>query len=207
MVILRAQTELKMGAGQEASAPTSILWFDSTTPETDVDEIFAAITDAYNSVSGDLSGQVDNADHRVRIYDMSDPEPRAPIFDDTFSLVEAPSGSSLPPQCSMVISFQGVRVSGVQQARRRGRVYIGPLDVSSVGTTGLLTSTCVGHGINWAQDMLTASLDATTWNWVVWSRVNESATVITNGWIDNRVDTQRRRSADATSRTLWAPAP
>jgi hypothetical protein len=39
--------------------------------------------------------------------------------------------------------------------------------------------------------------------WGVHSRKNNNINAVTNGWIDNEFDTQRRRRILATARTLW----
>jgi len=205
--ILRAQVNLRVTTSFEDAAPTNTLWFSSDTPEADVVDIAAAIKAAYDNLGTELGPAVFQDDHHLRIYDMSDPEPRVPIYDELWDLAFEPGGSALPGQCCIVVSFQGPRVSGEEQRRRRGRTYLGPLRTSVIDAEGVLTSTAINSSISWAQDLLTASLDSTTWEWIVWSRVNDSGTAVTNGWVDNSVDIQRRRQLGATVRQLWEAAP
>lgn len=141
--------------------------------------------------------------HVWKIYDRADPEPRAPTLMGTFSFASAPTGNPAPPEVSICLSFQAPQVSGVPQARQRGRVYLGPLDASIIDASGRPAVSTLTTARNAAITLLAASVAAATWDWVVWSTVNGSAAGITNGWLDDEFDTQRRRGRLATTRYVF----
>lgn len=142
--------------------------------------------------------------HTLRLYDLADPEPRAPYYTGSWSFATAPSGTSAPPECAMVVSFQGERISGQDQKRRRGRMYMGPLDASTVGSglfSGGDVSSVATNVKSLCDDLETANI-----TFGVYSRVDNLLVTVANGWVDNNVDIQRRRGLAATSRTTWAKA-
>lgn len=139
--------------------------------------------------------------HTLRIYDLADPEPRAPIYDGTWSFSGAPGGAAAPPELCIVTSFQATRESGVLQSRRRGRLYLGPLKASVVDV-GRISPTDQGT-IATATKGLVDNLYASGADFAVYSRVESAAFAVTNGWVDNAVDVQRRRGLTSTARTTW----
>lgn len=142
----------------------------------------------------------------IRHYDLGDAEPRVPIGSSTIALT-IPGTSNIPEEVALCLSFQGAKTSGVNQARRRGRLYLGPfsngiLGASSAGNRPLASAvTAIVAG---AQSLLTASVGSTTPKWAVYSPSNASAVEVRNGWVDNAFDTQRRRGIDPTSRTTFS---
>jgi len=162
---------------------------------------FDALEDFYlafdTHLSASLTGGV-----VIKAYDRSDPEPRVPVLTDTWSL--GVGTDHMPSEVALVVSFQGVSVSGLPQARRRGRVFLGPFATSILdASTGRPDSTALSLLDTAASNLLTASGLASGWNWTVWSTVNGSNTEVDNGWIDNSFDTIRSRGIAASSRTLF----
>lgn len=138
----------------------------------------------------------------IKCYDRSDPEPRVPVLTDTWSL--GVGTDHMPAEIALVVSFQGVQVSGLPQARRRGRVFLGPFATSILDdSTGRPDSTAMSLLDTAASNLLVASGLASGWNWTVWSTTNGSNTEVDNGWIDNSFDTIRARGIAASSRTLF----
>lgn len=139
----------------------------------------------------------------LRLYDLSDPEPRQPFAG--YAMTLTPGTSNLPSEVSLCMSFQGDPTSGQPQARRRGRVYIGPLsDDALASATGRPAELFVTALVNAGQALLDASQASATWDWIVWSPTAASQFVVTNGWVDNEFDTQRRRGLRATGRSTFA---
>lgn len=149
----------------------------------------------YNSCRPDFSSLVRQNVHGYKVYDMADAVPRAPKIDSSFNLAVAPTGNPLPPEVAVCVSFQGVRQSGASQARRRGRIYLPFLNTSAIGADGRPTSTTLDRIRNAADVLVTASkTGSATWNWVVRSEAGGGAVVsVSDGWVDNEWDTQRRR--------------
>lgn len=168
----------------------------------------SAVSDFYRSLSTYYPNTVRQNGHTVKIYDWSDPEPRVPRQTATFNFTSVPSGISLPPEVAKCLSFQGVAASGVPQARRRGRIYLGPFNTGSQqstgGDAGRPSGTFTTAMANAADTLLTASKVSSTWFWIVYSRVSNSGVEVENGWVDNEWDTQRSRGRPATSRTVFS---
>lgn len=175
----------------------------SAVDDTDLPSIATAVITAYNGFRPNYAGIVRQNNHTIKFYDRSDPTPRAPRYEETWNFAAAPSGNALPTECSLCVSFQANQVSGIPQARRRGRVFMGPLNSNLNAATGRPTAGLVTAGVTFGSSILASSVAAADWEWVVWSTVNNAPYIITNGWVDDEFDTQRSRGRDATARTVW----
>lgn len=163
-----------------------------------------AIEDFYQNLITYFSVSIAQNGHDLVVYAMDDPEPRAPVLDTSFNLASAPTGTSLPAEVALCLSFQADRVSGISQARRRGRLYFGPWDTTALGTDQRPSPALVTTLSNAATAFLAQSVTDTDWLWVVYSTVLDDISYVSNGWIDNAFDTQRRRGLEYTARTLWS---
>lgn len=148
---------------------------------------------------------------RLKIYDQDEPAPRVPVYDAPLGLTADAAPNTLPHEVAICLSYQAERESGQNQARRRGRVYLGPFASAANNTsdgrpaTALVTALGVA-----ARALLVASNSAPNSQWVVWSRTAPSpanTSAVDNGWIDNAFDTQRRRGMVASSRTVFNALP
>lgn len=151
-----------------------------------------------------LATTIDHTQCRIKTYDLSDPLPRVPL-DDRILPLSSVGGSAIPAEVSVVLSYQADLVSGELQARRRGRIFIGPLSdgFGSLDTGGFRPIAAVRTSLGAAAARLAGRSDEDTLAWVVYSRVNGTAALITRGWVDNAWDTQRRRGEGATIRSTW----
>lgn len=180
----------------------------ATMNQTEQDDWAQLLDDFYNdvftgnNVMGFLSSQI-SGDYTIKVYDLTDPEPRAPT--STYTGAWGGIGiTAMPSEVSCCLSYQAAAISGVPQARRRGRLFIGPLaQTAQSGTTvprpatGLIATLCE------TADSFRVAAVALGLPWVVHSRVLGTGANVTNGWVDNAFDTQRRRGEAATARTLW----
>lgn len=175
----------------------------------DIDNIRDIIKDFYTK---DWSGSGKVADFfskelsdtaLIKYYNMGDPKPRVPIRTDTFTLGRPPSGNALPSECALVFSFQAERESGQNQARRRNRIYLGPLNTGAADSNGRPSSSFMALLAVAGSETLQASNASITWQWRVYSPTTGNTHLVDNGWIDNAFDTQRRRGVAPTTRTLW----
>lgn len=151
-----------------------------------------------NAISSIFPEQVAATGHLFRIYDLADPEPRAPVHDSTWDFSSTPTGESLPSEIALCISFKADPESGVEPARRRGRLYFGPLDVngnSDNRPTGFGLQGLVDAFVDFQED-----LDLNSVQFGVWSRVDSTFYRTPNVWTDNAWDVQRRRGTAATER-------
>lgn len=177
----------------------------------DAPALFDLLEQFYHDIDTYLAAQY-GPDCVLTFYDMSQPEPRVPIYEDTATLLMG-SGQSLPAEVALCMSYQGDRVAGANQARRRGRLYFGPLDGDYNTTVNFVTrpTSSIITGIRDAGLALMTASAAAGFTWSVYSptifastgELNAAYTEITNGWVDNSFDTQRRRGPDSTTRTTW----
>lgn len=139
-----------------------------------------------------------------RFYDMGDPEPRTPVY-TSFSNLSGAGAAPLPNEVALVLSFHADFESGVPPARRRGRIYFGFWGENNNDPTGRPDSFVVDAVKEFGQNLLDASVAATTWKWVQHSTVDNSFNIVAGGFVDNEWDTQRRRGRRRTSRVTFAP--
>jgi len=154
----------------------------------------------------------------------------SPFQTDTFQLQPDATDIELPNQVAMVISMHADLSSVVElgaastlptdeaaqdegapathtgvphpRARRRGRIYFGPLDQQAKTNAGDPSSNFIADLASAAGTLLGDSV-SNGWQLGVWSRRNASVVAVTGGWVDDRFDTQRRRLEGPTSRTTW----
>lgn len=140
----------------------------------------------------------------TKVYDLSDAEPRVPMFEDNGSF--AVGGTDpMPSEIAVCLSFQGNATSGGNQARRRGRIYLGPLDVSaSDAQIPPRPSPALIESMRAAANNVLLPSNGNDPEWCVYSRVDDIGRPVTNGWIDNAFDVQRRRGERANDRTLFS---
>ena len=69
-------------------------------------------------------------DATVTLYDMRDPKPRIPRLVHPFTMGTR-STSTLPGEVASCLSFQAAAEAGQPAARRRGRIYLGPLGTNT----------------------------------------------------------------------------
>lgn len=181
---------------------------------TELDQIDTSLQAVWNFSSGvandELRGYIGDLVSRVADactidhYDLDDPEPRVPIRTTTWTLGAADSASTAPPEVALCLSFQANPSSGIPQARRRGRVYLGPWNTNVLSSTGRPTSglqNAVAAAGNFLHDTLQGAVPV---RWCVYSRVGDAMAEVTNGWCDNEWDTQRSRGRKATSRVTFS---
>lgn len=197
---------------QSVMYPTTNLLRDATVNTFHVDTVsgppdFAALSLAWETF---MSGQralfadsVRQFDHVLKVYNLADPEPRAPVYEDTWSFSEALVGEMLPPEVALCISFEGGRVSGEDQARKRGRIYLGPFDIQY--TVDGRPNPDVCSDLVAAFSTFIESLNAAGFYFVVYSRANAATVAVERVWVDEEWDTQRRRGRESTgsATTAW----
>lgn len=214
MSILKVQCTIGRDSAVPADAITNTWSFHTTaSPEApaDIDAIITALQTFYQAIDGVLFAAETANLLNYKVYRLSDPKPRAPVREGSFALVPSVS-VGIPEEVAIVLSFQGAKQSGLPQARRRGRVYIGPLPTGSTIFATVNNRIRVVAGArdvlkNAAEALLLASDAAANWTWVVVSSVGGDnvflETPVTNGWVDDAFDIQRRRGPAPTARTTF----
>jgi hypothetical protein len=207
MTILRAQVALQGKLGLPKQQFMNTLHFDvpGIDPAGEAALIDPVLQAFYKD--GANGNQVAQNDHPIRYYDLDDPEPRVPVLETLMDLPAAPNVEGYPSEVALACSYSGAVISGANMARRRGRFYFGPLK----NTSGDLVGNVIRPVDNLVaclvanMEALEADIDAlgAGFRWVVYSPTSNSSTPVTNGWVDNAFDTQRRRGEDATARVTW----
>lgn len=157
----------------------------------------------YQAVDTWMSSALDPSKATYKVYDMLDDEPRAPVLEGAFTGLSF-GAQAFPPELAICVSFQGTRLSGQPQARRRGRVYIGPISsVWASSSSPVIATEVVEDFASAAQSLAVAAEASTTYAWCVYSKADEDLVPVTNGWVDNAFDIQRRRGLTASVREAW----
>lgn len=98
------------------------------------------------------------------------------------------------------MSYEGEKVSGQKQARRRNRVYLGPFRGAVLGLDGRPTPTLVTNVKNAGAGLKAASDASVNWEWVVYSNTDKQIMAPKHLWVDDAWDTQRRRGLSPSRR-------
>lgn len=192
----------QVGAGTLAALSTAIKAYWSATP--------AAAT---YPLSHFMAGIGDTAGASVKMYDLDDPLPRAPVYSETYTPGGFGSGASknLPSEVALCLSYSAGPASGLPIARRRGRMYIGPFCEFALGSSGIsfdsrpnddLKMTIVESALELADTAAGNGYD-----WSVFSPTNNEAVSILTCWCNDAWDIQRRRGAAPSSRYSGVVAP
>jgi len=170
----------------------------------DLDDYTDCFKDAYDEFASYLAYPIAQNGHEIKWYDLSiTSPPNYPLQINTWNLATNPSAAGLPSEVALCLSFQGEKVSGFPQNRRRGRVYIGPIK-DSANSGGRPTSATLTDFANTAttlcSDLKAVGNPALL---SVWSHLDGASVEVHDGWIDDAWDTQRRRGVARTTRTTW----
>jgi hypothetical protein len=173
----------------------------------------AAVTDFYNGlgtganlqnskIGSYLSAWVQRS-AELRVYNMADEKPRVPtIVPITLPAVAGAGG--LPEEVALTVTLKG---NPPDTARRRGRIYVGPLITGAMldATASIPARPAaifITDLVKAASRLTTATALALRWS-IRSSMPEENYVVINGGYIDNAFDTQRRRGPDPSLRTLF----
>lgn len=200
-----------MDSAVSRDASVNTFWFLSDgvpDPDTDAAGLGVALENFYDDahalsteIRSFLSSDVDPTNAEVKVYAMDDPSPRMPRYVNS-GWCHGVGGTTLPHQVSVCLSYQAERVSGLDQARRRGRIYVGPLSQASI-TAGGVPSASFINSLQQAAIYL-AGLGTPPYGWVVHSAAGGGGTApVSNGWVDSSPDVQRRRKVASAVRSAW----
>lgn len=139
----------------------------------------------------------------VKTYDLATPKPRVPaVYPFTLGQADAATSAELPAEVALCASFYATQ----NLKRQRGRVYLGPWSTGytaddTVQVERAIPTTALMNAVAGSLKRLITKPD-TGPRLAVYSEMDGQARIVTNGWVDNAWDTQRRRGQDATLRTL-----
>lgn len=135
-----------------------------------------------------------------------------------FTPTAGATSAAFPEGIAAVLSFRANYLtdpefgSGTRpRARDRGRIYFGPLDASVIHkepTTNRaqFSSAFLTDLQHYMESLVSFTLPTSgnTYSWMVWSRKNAATKTVTQGWLDDRPDYQRRRVDPSGVRTSFS---
>lgn len=196
-----------------ADVAVNNLYFSSGSPTpatAEMDRILTVINSAWGALEDFRAGILKaTAGMTVKIYDVTAPPHSSPLrIGGPYNMGAPESPTNMPLEVAGVISFQGAVTAGTNPARRRGRNYIGPLntaalDAGSASTMPKLTTGFIAGLLDYAEQLEAVNIGAGACTWCVYSKTDNAMVPVTNGWVDDAFDTQRRRGNDTTARTLF----
>lgn len=180
----------------------------------DADDVAGRLIAFYQAIDGVLFSPLMGSPATIKVYDLTDPEPRVPGYMTTFTITPS-AGTPLPPEIACVLSMRGAVVSGANIARRTGRIYLGACRAEAMATTANRTtfsSSTRTTIVNAADSLATgpdpgdgrlAVFSPTTAGAPPWSEAELDAAFedVVTVWVDDMPDVQRSRGHDATART------
>lgn len=171
----------------------------------DIVDVDTAFINFYQAIDTHLSDTAASSGHTLEYIHLNDPAPQVPFRVTPFTIT--PGGSdALPTEVALCSSFTAATGSGVAAARRRGRVFLGPLRENGISTsTGhARPSGVLLQSVADATEALASALDLAGFPLCVWSRRDDTLYRVVAGWVNNEYDTQRRRGPETTARTVWS---
>jgi hypothetical protein len=176
-------------------------------------EIAAALQAFYTGVDQLLSPLIASPGE-LKFYDLGNPQPNPPYSVVPLTLVPGGASVPLPEEVAICLSFAGENVAGEVAARRRGRIYLGPLNsVTSAPVDGRVRVDAETRGtiVAAATALMTASDATANWTWGIYSPTQAAEggdpdswfTPVERGWVDDAYDTQRRRGPKTSARTSF----
>jgi len=189
----------------------------------DANSIHDRLETFYEGFASLYSSRVDPLFTTFKTYDLADPEPRVPVLEEVKGLSGFTGANmDLPGEVAMCLSFKGTSVSGANARRRRGRVYLGPLQTSTTTDYYAVLASMITSVMNSADTALAPNTDSIIW--CVYSKYTHygvpvgdvfdpdihdpddgllpnALVPVSSFWMDNEWDTQRRRGLTPTSRS------
>lgn len=188
----------------------------------DANSIHDRLENFYESIMAYYSSRVDPSQVTFRTYNLADSEPRVPVYEEIKSLTGGTAANmDFPSEVAMCLSFKALPVSGANARRRRGRVYLGPLQSSTTTDYYQVLGAMITATLNGADTNLAANTGDIIWS--IYSKYThyqvpvgdkydpdvhspnnallpQAFSSVHKFWCDNEWDTQRRRGLKASAR-------
>jgi len=219
MTTLRIQVTMERQTGQPQDVVVNTWHFLTTEPDPldGLTDAFNALVDFYHAIDGQFSSIITGA-CRVKGYSLNEAAPRVPIINEPLTLTTA-TGTPLPAECAVCLSYSSGASSGESQRRRRGRIFLGPWDgvaLDEAESDGRIQTATLSLIVGAAQTMAEA-LVATNTLWAVFSPTTAGPEPWSSGeltaathsvsqfYVDNAWDTIRSRGLAPDSRVTSDP--
>jgi hypothetical protein len=170
----------------------NVLHFNINAPDT-IEGTCDDINAAYATLLPVLSGRI--ASMTIKVYPPGI-NPTGPEF--TKDYVFDPAQSPAPNELACCLSYATVDDPEQSTARRRGRIYVGPLAASAVNADrpdSILRDFILDFG-----ELLGSAGNAGNSTWRMKSQVDNVYATIESIWVDDAWDVQRRRGLAPTLR-------
>lgn len=221
--LYRAQVTIPLDSALPDDAIVNTWHFDddddlAAGPEDTQGWIMDALTGFYQAIDSEIFPSTVGTQAVVRMYDLRDPEPRQVKAMDTITLTPS-AVAPLPNEVALCLSFAATQASGINPQRRRGRLFLGPIKNTAAEVVGSqlrpLEATRVAIAAAAATLVDGVSHPGSPGlhlKWAIYSPTTDAAGAslddsffdVVSGWIDDSFDTQRRRGAEATTRTVFS---
>jgi hypothetical protein len=152
----------------------------------DAESLANNVLDAYETLG------FPGMERTAKVYDLEGTPPVLPMATVTRHPGQ-PGTSLVPREIALCLSFAG----GQFQPRQRGRLYLPAWWLTNDPATRP-DSTMMQRVVDFGGEL--HDVGGANVDWIVWSRVNQSATAVTKWWCDDEWDTQRRRGLRPTTR-------
>lgn len=141
----------------------------------------------------------------TKLYDLDETPSGPPVMEKTLNSGASPLVSTVPREVSLCLSFY----ADTNTARRRGRLYLPATWVKKNSGSSSLGAKPTGAdqasaGTNFVMQL--AGAGGLVTDWCVWSGASHDAHTVTNWWVDDEWDTQRRRGLKPSSRLTGTTA-
>lgn len=177
--------------------------------------------DATNGFSvGEFISETVNraATHRMDLYRIAAGGLGSPLLSVPWlgPVAPIPGSHNLPNEVACVVSFHADLTGVLEEvgtirpkARRRGRLYIGPLipEATDQANPNPGANTVLLQALREGIVRIASTNDdaGSGGAFGVWSRVDQVVRRAVGGWTDNAMDTQRRRGQESTARVTFGP--
>lgn len=212
MGFLRAQVTLAADTSVPSDGAQNV-WHFNTSGAIDTglcDDATTVLTAFYNDL-GDFWASSLTGGMTIKYYDLEDAEPRVPVA--THNSTFAVETDSLPAEAAVCLSMHGVLGSGVNSARRKGRIFLGPcakavcaIEDDAARVAGTFTSNIAAAAATLLTDGGSLGLILSVFSPTQFAGGGGYAgafSSVIGGHVDNAFDTQRRRGPEASLRVLW----
>lgn len=169
----------------------NVLFFDVGAPDT-VEGTCDGISQAYDDLQiiGGFSGL------EIRVYDLGGGQP---TFQKQYPAITS-TGETGPGEVAICLSYSAVDDPDASTARRRGRIYVGPLLAAQVGQRRV-SDVQAAAVLDFGEDLASVGFASNT-TWLLYSRTDTQTAKIESIWVDDAWDTQRRRGLAPSKRTV-----
>jgi hypothetical protein len=225
--LCRVNLNYTTGLPRDASVNDWVATFDSGVPSSaDLDAFALAVSHYYTqnndgvaTIGSYMASCIDRGASKTtdEIFAIPDAPGAlgAPVHTGVITIpAQNVSGVDLPNEIAICQSFSasttGIPEHGAggtrPKARRRGRIFLGPLITASMrfghgAGTPQRPDTAFITKMNDSANAVHDELIAAGWHWAVWSRVDWACHSVITASVDDEFDVQRRRGEDPGHRT------